>query len=125
MSLDASSWSIRRPVPTLVLFLVLTLMGIVSFLQLGIDANPNIDLPIVTIETTYPGASPQELETQFTKKVEDAVAGLGDVTEIYSSISNNSAYTNVRFDLGTDIEKSMDAVRDALDRIRQDLAPYA
>ena len=52
MSFNASSWSIRRPVPTLVLFLVLILMGITSFLQLGIDANPNIDLPIITIKTT-------------------------------------------------------------------------
>ncbi|MEL6899867.1 MAG: efflux RND transporter permease subunit, partial [Cyanobacteria bacterium J06606_4] len=125
MSFNTSSWSIRRPVPTLVLFLVLILMGITSFFQLGIDANPNIDLPIITISTTYPGAGPQELETQFTKKVEDAVAGLGDVTEIYSGISDGSAYTNVRFDLSADTDKSMDAVRDAMDRIRQDLAPYA
>ncbi|MEL6603415.1 MAG: efflux RND transporter permease subunit [Cyanobacteria bacterium J06614_10] len=125
MSFNTSSWSIRRPVPTLVLFLVLILMGITSFFQLGIDANPNIALPIITISTTYPGAGPQELETQFTQKVEDAVAGLGDVTEIYSGISDGSAYTNVRFDLSADTDKSMDAVRDAMDRIRQDLAPYA
>ncbi|MEL6161062.1 MAG: efflux RND transporter permease subunit [Cyanobacteria bacterium J06623_5] len=125
MSFNASSWSIRRPVPTLVLFLVLILMGITSFLQLGIDANPNIDLPIITIKTTYPGAGPQELETQFTQKVEDAVAGLGDVTEIYSGISDGNAYTNVRFDLSADTDKSMDAVQAAIDRIRQDLAPYA
>ncbi len=125
MSITAPGWSIRNPVPTLVLFLVLTLAGIVSFLQLGIDANPNIDLPIVTIETAYAGAGPQELETQFTKKVEDAVAGLGDVDEIYSSVSDGYAYTAVRFDLGAETDEIMDGVRDAIARIREDLAPYA
>lgn len=124
MSFDVSGWSIRRPVPTLVLFLVLTLAGLTSFFQLGIDANPNIDLPIVTIETTYPGAGPQELETQFTKKVEDAVAGLGDVNEIYSAMGDGYAYTNVRFDIGAGSENALDEVRDAIDRIRQDLSPY-
>ncbi|MEL6490012.1 MAG: efflux RND transporter permease subunit [Cyanobacteria bacterium J06621_3] len=125
MSFNLSGWSIRRPVPTLVLFLVLILAGITSFFQLGIDANPNIDLPIITIETQYPGAGPQELETQFTQKVENAVAGLGDVNEIYSSMGNGYAYTNVRFDLSADSDETMDAVRDAIDRIRQNLAPYA
>ncbi len=125
MSFDVSGWSIRRPVPTLVLFLVLTLAGILSFSQLGIDANPNIDLPFVSIETTYAGAGPQELETQFTKKVEDAVAGISNVEEIYSGVGDGQAYTNVRFALEADIDQSMDDVRDAIDRIREDLAPYA
>ncbi|MEN8447249.1 MAG: efflux RND transporter permease subunit [Cyanobacteria bacterium J06555_13] len=125
MSFDVSGWSIRRPVPTLVLFLVLTLAGILSFSQLGIDANPNIDLPFISIETAYAGAGPQELETQFTKKVENAVAGLSNVEEIYSDIGDGQAYTNVRFALEADIDQSMDDVRDAIDRIREDLSPYA
>ena len=124
-SANASSWSIRRPVPTLVLFLVLTIAGITSFFQLGIDANPNIDLPIVSIETTYAGAGPQELETQFTQKVEDAVAGLSGVNEIYSLINDGYAYTAVRFDLGTEADENLDGVRDAIDSVRQDLSPYA
>ncbi len=125
MSSDGSSWSIRHPVPTLVLFLVLTLGGIVSFFQLGIDANPNVDLPIVAIETQYAGAGAQELEAQFTKKVEDAVAGLGNVDEIYSAVSDGESYTAVRFALGADTQQMMDEVRDAIARIRQDLVPYA
>ncbi|MGD1863235.1 MAG: efflux RND transporter permease subunit [Phormidesmis sp.] len=125
MNFNASSWSIRRPVPTLVLFLVLTLAGISGFLQLGIDANPNIDLPYVTIKTTYSGAGPEELEAQFTRKVEDAVAGLSDVEEIYSGISDGQAYTNVRFALEADSDNTLDEVRIALDRIREELTPYA
>ena len=125
MSFNASGWSIRRPVPTLVLFLVLMLVGIASFWQLGIDDNPNIELPYVTVRTDYAGAGPQELETQFTRKVEDAVAGLSDVEEIYSGIGDGAAYTNVRFALEADIKQSLDDVREAIDRIRADLAPYA
>ena len=125
MSFDVSGWSIRRPVPTLVLFLVLTLAGMLSFSQLGIDANPNIDLPFVSIETAYAGAGPKELESQFTKKVENAVAGLSNVEEIYSGIGDGQAYTNVRFALEADIDQSIDDVRDAIDRIREDLSPYA
>ena len=107
------------------MFLVLTLAGIVSFFQLGIDANPNIDLPYVTIETTYVGAGPQELETQFTQKVENAVAGLSNVEEIYSGIADGQAYTNVRFALEADGNRALDDVQSALDSIREDLAPYA
>ena len=125
MSHNASGWSIRHPVPTLVLFLVLTLAGILSFSQMGIDANPNIDLPYISIETTYVGAGPQELETQFTKKIENAVAGLSDVEEIYSSVGEGYAYTNVRFALEADSDRTLDNVRDAVDRIRTDLSPYA
>ncbi|MEL6352624.1 MAG: efflux RND transporter permease subunit [Cyanobacteria bacterium J06627_28] len=124
MSLNASGWSIRHPLPTLVLFLVLTLAGILSFSQLGIDANPNIDLPYISIETTSIGAGPQELETQFTKKVENAVAGLSDVEEIYSAVADGYAYTNVRFALSAERDRTLDDVRDAIDRIRQELAPY-
>ncbi|MGB7087960.1 MAG: efflux RND transporter permease subunit, partial [Phormidesmis sp.] len=66
---NISAWSIKRPVPTLVLFLVLTVAGLVAFGQLGIDLNPNIDVPAVIVEVRQPGAGPAELETQITKKV--------------------------------------------------------
>ncbi|MEO1134950.1 MAG: efflux RND transporter permease subunit, partial [Cyanobacteria bacterium J06639_1] len=63
MSLNISEWSIRRPVPTIVLFLVLTLAGLISFGQLGVDSNPNIDIPIVSVTVTQAGAGPEELES--------------------------------------------------------------
>lgn len=70
-----SSWSIHRPVPTIVVFLVLSIIGMLAFFNIGIDENPNIDVPVVTVAITQLGASPSELETQITRKVEDAVAG--------------------------------------------------
>ena len=81
-----SAWSIKRPVPTLVLFLILTVVGLMSFPQLGIDDTPNVDIPAVNITVTQPGAGPTELETQVTKKVEDSVAGLGNIDRLISSV---------------------------------------
>jgi multidrug efflux pump subunit AcrB len=77
MAFNVSGWSIRRPIPTLVLFLVLTFAGLVSFNKLGVDLNPNIDIPAVIVTVNQSGAGPEELETQVTKPIEDAVAGWG------------------------------------------------
>ena len=118
---NISAWSIKRPVPTLVLFLVLTVAGLVAFGQLGIDLNPNIDVPAVIVEVRQPGAGPAELETQITKKVEDAVAGLGNIDNLSSTVSDGSSTTVIEFDLGVDTDQVTNDVRDAVTRIRQDL----
>ena len=118
---NISAWSIKRPVPTIVLFLVLTLSGMVAFTNLGIDANPNIDIPAVLVNVTQTGAGPAEMETQITKKVEDAVAGLGNIDELSSTVSDGLSRTVISFDLGVDTEQATNDVRDAITRIRQDL----
>ncbi|MGC1306814.1 MAG: efflux RND transporter permease subunit [Phormidesmis sp.] len=117
---NISAWSIKRPVPTIVLFLVLTIAGMVAFGQLGIDANPNIDIPAVIVEVRQTGAGPEELETQVTKKVEDAVAGLGDIDNLTSTVNDGLSSTVIEFDLGVDTEQATNDVRDAITRIRQD-----
>ena len=121
MSFNLSSWSIRRPVPTIVLFLVLTVLGWMSFTQLGIDTNPNIDIPAVEVRITQPGAGPTELETQVTKEVEDAVAGLGNIDNIISTVNDGISTTTVNFILGTDSDRATNDVRNAVAQIRQDL----
>ena len=88
MSFNISAWSIRNPIPTLVLFLILTLGGLVAYPTLGIDENPNIDVPTVLVTVTQLGADPAELETQITKKIEDSVAGLGNIDQITSTIND-------------------------------------
>lgn len=118
---NISAWSIKRPVPTIVLFLVLTLSGMVAFTNLGIDANPNIDVPAVIVEVRQSGAGPEELETQITKKVEDAVAGLGNIDNLTSTVADGFSNTVISFDLGVDTEQVTNDVRDAITRIRQDL----
>jgi Cation/multidrug efflux pump len=97
MSFNISAWSIKQPVPTIVLFLVLTIGGLLSFPLLGIDDSPNIDVPSVSISVSQPGAAPAELESQVTKKVEDAVAGLGNIDHIISTVNDGSSNTTVNF----------------------------
>lgn len=121
MSFNLSTWSIKNPIPILVSFLILALAGWFSFLNLGIDRSPNIDVPAVIITVTQPGAGPVELETQVTKKIEDAVAGLGNIDQISSTVTESSSTTTVNFVLGTDSNQATNDVRNAVAQIRQDL----
>lgn len=121
MNWNISAWSIRNPVPTIVLFLVLTLAGLVSFFGLGIDENPNIDVPNVAVTITQTGAAPSELETQVTRKVEDSVAGIGNIDHITSTVTDGVSSTTIRFVLGTNTDRAVNDVRDAVTKIRQQL----
>ncbi|MDZ7992464.1 MAG: efflux RND transporter permease subunit [Nostoc sp. EfeVER01] len=121
MSFNISAWSIKKPVPTIVLFLILTVVGWFSFISLGIDTNPNIDVPTVLIKVTQPGAGPAELESQVTKKIEDAVAGLGNIDYMISTVSDGNSQTTINFVLGTDSDRATNDVRNAIAQIRQDL----
>jgi hydrophobic/amphiphilic exporter-1 (mainly G- bacteria), HAE1 family len=120
-SWNLSTWSIKNPVPTIVLFLVLSVMGAVAFVGLGIDENPNIDVPIASVTVTQLGAAPTELETQVTRKIEDAVAGIGNIKHITSVVSDGATTTSIEFVLGTNTDRAVNDVRDAVAKIRQNL----
>ncbi len=128
MSFNISAWSIKKPVPTIVLFLILTLVGWFSFNSLGIDINPNIDLPTVRVTVTQPGAGPAELEFQVTKKIEDAIASLGNIDELRSTVTDGNSTTTITFVLGTNTfvlgtntDRATNDVRNAVSQIRQNL----
>lgn len=121
MNFNLSTWSIKNPVPVVVLFLVLTLMGITSFIKLGIDESPNIDVPVVTVAVSQLGAAPAELETQVTRKIEDAIAGIGNIKHIASSVTDGASSTSIEFNLGTNTDRAVNDVRDAISKIRQDM----
>lgn len=119
--MQLSSWAIRRPIPTIVLFLLLTVMGIFSFLQLPVNATPNVSFPIVTVSISRAGASPDEMENSVTRQVETAVAGMAGVRHITSEISDGISVTTVEFRLGTDTDRAVNDVRNAVTQIRADL----
>lgn len=121
MALNVSAWAIRKPVPSIVLFVVLTAIGLFTFDRLPITRMPNIDVPIVSVVVTQPGAAPSELETQVTKRVETAVAGVQGVKHITSSITEGSSITTVEFQLETQVDRAVNDVRDAVTNIRSDL----
>jgi multidrug efflux pump subunit AcrB len=121
MALNISAWSIRKPIPPLVLFVVLIVLGAVSLKTLPITQMPNIDIPIVTITVTQTGAAPSELETQVTKNVENAAAGVVGVKHITSSISDGASVTTVEFQLETPADRAVNDIRNAVANIRSEL----
>lgn len=118
MSFHLSEWSIKRPVPVLVISLVLMVMGLFAFFHLGIDADPNIDIPGVVVYVRQSGAAATELETQVTKRVEDAVAGLGNIDQITSEVQDEQSVTRIEFNLGIDVDRATNDVRNAIAQIR-------
>jgi HAE1 family hydrophobic/amphiphilic exporter-1 len=95
-----SSWSIRNPIPTLLLFIVLTIAGLMSYGQLRVNRFPDIDLPVVAVTVLESGAAPTEMETQVTRLIEDSVAGLGQVKHITSVVNEGVSTTSIEFQLG-------------------------
>ena len=121
MRINVSAWSIRRPVPAIVLFAVLMLLGVLSFKQLPVTRFPNIDIPIVSVKITQSGAAPAELETQVTKVVEDAVANIAGVKHITSTLTDGTSTTVLEFRLETDLDRALNDVKDAIATKRGDL----
>lgn len=121
MNLNISAWSIRKPVPALVLFLVLMTLGIVSFRSMPVARFPNIDIPVVMVRVTQSGAAPAELETQVTRKVEDAFAGINGVKHITSTVTEGSSQTMIQFQLEVNQDRALNDVKDAIARVRMDL----
>src|SRR5687767_2745524 len=118
---NISSWAIRNPVFPLVLFAALSLMGLVSFLRMDVNNNPDISFPMAAVTVVQPGAAPTELETQVTQRVEAAVRGINGVDEISSTAREGSSTTSVQFDIGTPVDRAVNDVRDAIANIRSDL----
>ncbi len=121
MRINVSAWSIRRPVPAIVLFAVLMLIGVLSFMQLPVTRFPNIDVPIVSVVITQSGAAPAELETQVTKIVEDAVANITGVKHIVSTLTDGTSTTAIEFRLETNTDRALNDVKDAIAKKRGDL----
>ena len=121
MNWNISAWSIRPPVPSLVLFMVLMALGYVSFGQLPVTRFPNIDLPIVQVRVYQSGAAPSELEVQVTKKIEDAIAGVNGVKHQTSTVTEGSSVTTIEFRLEINQDRALNDVKDAIARIRAEL----
>ncbi len=121
MRLNISAWSIRRPVPAIVLFAVLTLLGVISFMTLPVTRFPNIDVPLVSITVVQSGAAPAELESQVTKEVEDAVANITGVKHIMSTVTDGYSTTVIEFRLEIKPDRALNDVKDAIAKIRLDL----
>ncbi len=121
MALNVSAWSIRHPVAPIVVALAIAAIGYLSLIKLPITRLPNVDVPLITVVITQFGASPGALETQVTKKVEDAVASVAGFHHVKSLITDGVSSTSITFRLGTDADRALNDVKDAVTRVRADL----
>ena len=121
MAINISSWSIRHPLPPIVVAAALVVLGIISFNRIPITRMPNIDAPVISVTVTQFGAAPAELESKVTKNIEDAVSGVPGVRHINSLISDGISNTTIIFNLETDTDRAINDVKDAVARTRPDL----
>jgi len=118
---NISAWCIRNPVPPIVVFVALLLMGIVSFNRMDVNNNPDIEFPGAQVIISQPGAAPTELEKQVTQIVEASLRSINGVDEINSTVREGTSMTFVQFQLGTDIDRGVNDIRDALTKVRSSL----
>ena len=119
--MSLSEICIRRPVFATVLSLVLMLLGAVSYDRLSVREYPKIDLPVVTVDTKYLGASAEIVETQVTKVMEDSIAGIEGVDVLTSISRPEQSQITVRFRLDREPDSAAADVRDRVSRVRQRL----
>jgi multidrug efflux pump subunit AcrB len=115
------TWSIRNPVPVIMMFVALVLGGLISFPRLSVQDQPDITVPFITVNVGYAGTPPSQMETEITRKIEDAVATLVGIKHISSNVSTGSSQTFIEFEFGSDMSQATDDVRDAISRIRPDM----
>jgi HAE1 family hydrophobic/amphiphilic exporter-1 len=116
---------IRRPVFATMLILSITVVGIFSFFSLGVDLLPKVDLPTVSVTVSNPGASAEQIETEITKKIEDAVNTISGIDELRSTSSEGVAQVIASFILEKDGDVAAQEVRDKVNLIVADLPETA
>jgi hydrophobe/amphiphile efflux-1 (HAE1) family protein len=118
---NISAWAIRHPVMPVVLFFVLFFVGVVDFIRLPINLQPDITFPMVQVSVSQPGAAPTEMETQIAQKIEGSISSIGNVRNITTYIIEGLVGINVQFQIGTPVDRAVTDVRDAVAKVRNDL----
>ena len=119
--MNFSAFSIRHPIPAILLFILLSIAGVLSFRAIGVQDFPDIELPMVTVEASLPGAAPATLETEVARKIENSIATLQGIKNLYTKILEGTVVITVEFNLEKDVMEAVNDVRDAVTRVRADL----
>ena len=119
--MNFATWSIRHPIPAILLFILLTFAGLWGFQQLPTQNLPDLDLPMITVTLTQPGAAPAQLETEVARKVEDSLATLNGMRHLRTSITDGLVTIQVEFNLEKHLSDALIETKNAVDSIRSDL----
>lgn len=119
--MNLATWSIRNPIPAVLLFILLSAAGLRGFQQLSIQNLPDLDLPAIIVSLNQPGASPAQLETEVARKVEDSIAALAGLKHIRTSITDGLVQISAEFVLEKPLSDALIETKDAVDRVRAEL----
>ena len=117
--------AVKRPIATTMLFLIIIVLGVMSFRYLPVDLLPPVEFPQLTVATEYPNVGSEEIEKIITQRIENTIAGVPGVERVRSSSSEGQSWVTLEFDQGTDIDVAANDIRASLDRVRDDLPPEA
>ena len=120
-----SDISVTRPVLASVMSLLLIAFGLLSFERLPLREYPDIDPPVVSVETIYPGAAANVVETRITELIEDRISGLQGIRFIQSTSEDGRSAINVEFDIDRDVDDAANDIRDRVSTILADLPEEA
>src|SRR4051812_29174808 len=119
--MNVSSWSIKNPIPAVMLFVLLTFAGLLSFNAMKVQNFPDIDLPTVSVSASLPGAAPAQLETEVARKLENSIATVQGLKHIYTKVQDGGVTVTAEFRLEKPVQEAVDDVRSAVARVRSDL----
>mgnify|MGYP001007551862 CR=1 FL=1 len=119
--MNFSSWSIRNPIAVILLFLALTIAGLVSFGKMRIQNMPDMDYPVVTVSASLDGATPGQLENDVARKIENALVDLQGIRHISSTLGDGTVSLMVQFEVDKPIQEALDQVRSKVQGVRADL----
>ncbi len=117
--------AVKRPIATTMLFLIIIVLGVMSFRYLPVDLLPPVEYPQLSIATDYPNVGPEEIEKIITQRIENTIAGVPGVERVRSSSEEGESRVTLEFVQGTDIDVAANDIRAALDRVRDELPPEA
>ena len=115
-----SQFSIRRKIAMTCIILMLAILGVFAYSKIGIDLLPKFDVPYVQVTAIYPGASPEEIEVDVARRIEDAIASLEGLKHITTVCMENAAALTLEFELGTDVDVMIHQVREKINTIMDD-----
>ncbi|MBT9098222.1 efflux RND transporter permease subunit [Methylovulum psychrotolerans] len=119
--MNISTWCIRNPIPALMLFLLLSIGGLLCFKAMKIQNFPDLDLPTVVVSCSLPGASPGQLETDVARKIENSLATLQGLKHLTTTIKDGSVTITAEFRLEKPVQEAVDDVRSAVSKVRSDM----
>jgi len=119
--MNVSAWSIKNPIPTVMFFVMVTLAGLYSFGAMKVQQFPDIELPTVSVSANLPGAAPAQLETEVARKLENAIASLQGLKNIYTNVQDGNVTITAEFRLEKPTQEAVDDVRSAVQSVRSDL----